>query len=183
MELKLETPRLILRRAQREDCRELMTAIGSVEIAATTLGIPHPYSLEDACKWIERVNDAEVQKTKVDLGVFLKETGELVGGVGLSGINEKHHRAELGFWCAVEHWNKGITTEAADRMVQYGFEELSLERIYAICFTTNPASARVLEHIGMVREGTARHEYVKDGRFIDMHHYAILRGDWKELKG
>jgi len=183
MDIELRTGRLILRLPTREDCRMLMTAIGDPKIAATTLNIPHPYTIDDAYAWIERVNDPEVRKTNLELSIFLEETGELVGGVGLSSINHEHHRAELGYWCAVEHWKKGIATEAAARVIRHGFEDLNLERIYAICFFNNPASAKVLEKIGMVYEGLARHEYVKDGRFIDIHHYAILRGDWKTLQG
>ena len=65
-------------------------------------------------------------------------------------------------------------------MVRYGFEELGLERIHAICMVNNPASARVMEKVGMHLEGAARHEFMKDGDFVDFHHYAMLRSDWEE---
>jgi ribosomal-protein-alanine N-acetyltransferase len=182
MDFELKTERLILKRPTREDCRMLMMAIGDPKVAATTLNIPHPYSLDDAVSWIEGVNDPEKQKVSLDLSIFLADTGELIGGVGLSSINHTHHKAELGYWLAVDHWNKGIATEAAARVIRYGFEELNLERIYAICFVTNPASARVMEKIGMVYECLARHEFVKNGEFVDFHHYAILRSDWKKLQ-
>ena len=182
MSVQLETERAILRLLARKDCRMLMMAIGHPKIAETTLNIPHPYTLETAYAWIERVNDPALSATSVQLGVFLKDSGELVGGVGLSPINRKHRKADLGYWCAFEHWNRGITTEAASRLVRYGFEELDLERIRAKCFADNIASARVMEKVGMVYEGLARHEFVKDGRFVDFHHYAVLREDWRKLQ-
>ena len=177
-DLILETERLLLRRPKRHDAQALADAIGHPDINATTLGIPFPYSLDDALSWIDRQDDPDVQAVQVNLNFFISDTDELIGGAGLSSINEKHHRAELGYWCAVGHWGKGFTTEAAERILRYGFEELALERIYAICFASNPASARVMEKNGMTFEGTAYHEFMKNDKFIDMHHYAILRSDW-----
>ncbi len=180
MAIRLETERLILRRPARGDAEALVKAIGSRQIAATTLNIPYPYTIDNAHQWIDKVSDPETHMEVVDLSVFLKDSGELVGGIGLSGISSRHRRAELGYWCTFEHWGKGITTEAARRLVGYGFVDLGLERIYAVCFITNPASARVMQKIGMLFEGTARHEFMKDGEFIDFHHYAILRSDWEK---
>jgi RimJ/RimL family protein N-acetyltransferase len=116
--------------------------------------------------------------------IFLKESGELVGGIALEKISLKYKNAELGYWCAVDHWGKGIVTEASMRVLEYGFNELDLNRIYAICFTENLASARIMEKCGMKYEGTARQEYFKDDKPVDMHHYAILKSEWppKEKK-
>jgi RimJ/RimL family protein N-acetyltransferase len=176
MPLVLETERLILRTPERRDANALARAINHPLIAATTLNIPHPYYREHAIKWIDTVRKLARENPAPSLTIFLKDTSEL----GLSGLNEKHRKAELGYWCAVDHWNKGITTEAAARVVRYGFQELGLARIHAICMVHNRASARVMEKLGMKFEGTARHEFLKNGRFEDFHHYAILRPDWEE---
>jgi hypothetical protein len=170
----LETERLLLRPPVLSDAEAIAAAINDQLIAATTLNIPHPYSKQDAVKWIRSLKERGKTKS-LNLSVFLKETGELIGGTGLMDINEKHHRAELGYWCAVRYWGKGFTSEAAVRVMRYGFVELDLVRISAICMVTNPASARVLEKIGMRLEGTCRSEFLKDGRYGDYHHYAILR--------
>ncbi len=182
MAIKLETDRLTLRTLSPDDAEPLVKAIGHPDIAATTLNIPHPYTLEAANTWIERVNDLDVQEKYVDVAVFIRESNELVGGIGLMAVSKRHRNAELGYWCAVEYWGKGITTEAALRILKYAFEELDLERVWAICFVGNPASVRVMEKIGMQFEGTARHEYKKGDGFIDNHHYAILRDEWEGLR-
>ena len=178
MTLLLETERLILRTPAPGDARALQKAINYPEIAATTTNIPHPYDIGDARHWIEESRPKD-DGNFVNCIILLKETGELVGGIGFSSVSRKHHRAEIGWWCTVDHWGKGIATEAARRMIQYGFEELGFERIYATCMIHNPASARVMEKVGMIFEGTCREDVIKDGKPIDLHHYAILKGDWE----
>jgi len=174
----LETPRLILRRLTLDDAEALANAINHPKIAATTTNIPHPYNPDDARSWIESHLDDSITSDSLPFGLFLRESGELIGGAELSSIDKINLKAELGYWCAVDFWGRGYTTEAARAIVDYGFRELNLERIYARCFDINPASARVMEKIGMTFEGTARREYRKNDVFHDFRHYAILRDDW-----
>jgi [ribosomal protein S5]-alanine N-acetyltransferase len=75
-------------------------------------------------------------------------------------------------------WGQGYATEAARAVLRYGFEELKLNRIYAHHMTKNPASGRVLEKIGMQREGCLRQMIRKWGVLEDVVLYAILRQDW-----
>jgi len=180
MDIILETPRLILKRLKPGDESALVDAINHPDIAATTLEIPHPYTLENAADWIRYVNSPDTMKESVSLTGFHKDSNEIICAVSLDKINTRHLRAEIGYWCRVSQWNHGFMTEAADRMIDYGFDELNLERIYGICFQNNSASARVMEKLGMTFEGTARSEYIKNGTPIDFHHYAILRSDLSE---
>jgi RimJ/RimL family protein N-acetyltransferase len=180
MSIRLETERLIIRTPVKDDAEAIARAINHPEIARTTLNIPHPYSVADAHKWLESHSDPGRIETEVNLCVFLKETGELIGGNGVMGINKKHGKAEIGYWCAVAHWGRGYTTEASRRVLQYCFEELDLNRVHAVCMVSNPASYRVMEKLGMTREGVARKEYQKNDVFEDYFHYAILRSDWEK---
>jgi len=178
MHPSLETPRLILRRLTLDDAEALANAINHPKISATTLNIPHPYNLDDAQSWIGSHLDTSIPSDSLPFGMFLRESGELIGGAELSSIDNSNLKAELGYWCSVDFWGHGYTTEAARAIIDYGFRELNLERIYGRCFDINPASARVMEKIGMTFEGTARREHRKNDVFHDFRHYAILRGDW-----
>jgi ribosomal-protein-alanine N-acetyltransferase len=89
-----------------------------------------------------------------------------------------HARAELGYWIGVPHWSRGYATEAAQATVEFAFRRLGLNRVYAYHFTTNPASGRVLQKIGMQLEGTRRRHTRKWGEFLDSDMYAVLRDDW-----
>ena len=94
-------------------------------------------------------------------------------------LRREHNRAELGYWIGVPYWNHGYATEAASTVLRYAFETMDLHRVYAFHFTTNPASGRVLEKIGMTHEGTRRGHTLKWGEYLDNEAYGILRDEWR----
>jgi RimJ/RimL family protein N-acetyltransferase len=83
-------------------------------------------------------------------------------------------RAGLGYWLGVAHWGEGIMTEATGRVISYAFEDLHLHRVHADCFASNRASWRVLEKVGMTREGHLREHRLKRGQFEDELNYGIV---------
>jgi len=174
----LESRRLLIRTPEPGDAEALVEAINHPEVARTTLMIPYPYSINDANNFIAKSTDPESWEKNIRLFVFLKDSGRLAGGIGLDDISRKFRSAEIGYWCSPSEWGKGITTEAALRVIQFAFEELDLNRIFGRCFSTNRSSARVQEKAGMKFEGVARAECIKDGEPVDMCHYAILRSEW-----
>ena len=175
---RLETERLILRIPELEDAENLARVINHPDIANTTLMIPHPYTVDDAEWFINNSRDPKTRETDHRFLIFLKDTGELVGGIGLEGIKPLFKTGEIGYWCAVDHWGKGIVTEATMRVLKFAFEELDLNRVYTVCMTGNNASSRVMEKCGMKFEGTAREEVIKYEKPTDLHHYAILKSEW-----
>ena len=79
------------------------------------------------------------------------------------GISRAHGKGELGYWIAKDDWNRGYATEAARAVVRYAFDELGLRRVHAGHLVRNPASGRVMEKIGMRREGVWRQHILKWG--------------------
>ncbi len=86
--------------------------------------------------------------------------------------------AEMGYWIGVPFWGRGYCTEAAQRVIEYGFEDLNLNRIQGTHYTDNPASGRVMVKLGMAYEGCRRQHTRKDGAFKDINLYGLLRQDW-----
>ncbi|HKB78454.1 MAG TPA: GNAT family protein, partial [Thermoanaerobaculia bacterium] len=78
----------------------------------------------------------------------------------------------------VPYWGLGYATEAAGAVVRFGFESLSLNRIFACHFVRNPASGRVLRKLGMQHEGTMRQHVRKWDEYVDLEYYAILHQDY-----
>ena len=102
---------------------------------------------------------------------------KVIGGLGLL-IDKKHNIAELGYSMSKEHWGKGIMTEAARRVVLWGFEEVGLAKIYSHADVLNVGSWRVMEKLGMTREGLFRGHSLARGVRQDDVYYGLLREDW-----
>jgi [ribosomal protein S5]-alanine N-acetyltransferase len=169
----LETARLILRPYAVSDIPDLLPLIGTREVAATTLRIPHPYTEVDAKEFIAAVQPGD----EVRRAVILRSSNRLIGGIGLR-VNEPHSNAELGYWLGVPYWGQGYATEAAREMLRYGFQQLGLHRIFASHFEGNTASGRILQKLGMRHEGCQRQHIRKWNRFLDLELYGLLRDEW-----
>jgi len=173
----LETERLVLRPYSAADARRVQQMCNDWDIASTTLALPYPYPDGAAEKWISTHAENFRQGTETTLAVTLKPGGTVIGSVALT-VNRSHKRGELGYMIAKDHWNQGCCTEAARAMVRYGFTTLALNRIQAMHFPRNPASGRVMQKLGMSREGLLR-QYVSNRDGIeDIVMYSILRSEF-----
>ncbi|HEY1952596.1 MAG TPA: GNAT family N-acetyltransferase [Gemmatimonadaceae bacterium] len=173
----LTTDRLTLRPFAQDDAFDVERHAGMREIADTTLNIPHPYPHGAAAEWIQLHAPAWAQGTSVTFAVAEKKTNRLVGAISLM-IKREHRRAELGYWIAVDSWNRGYATEASRRLVDFGFEVLGLHRIEARHFLRNPASGEVMKKLGMQPEGIERDWAIKWERFESLALYSILEPEW-----
>ena len=96
----------------------------------------------------------------MSFAAVLREGGTLVGSIALH-PNARDDNGEIGYWIGRPYWGQGYATEAAREVVRYGFEELGLHRVHANHLGSNPASGKVLEKVGMTREGTRPEHYKK----------------------
>jgi RimJ/RimL family protein N-acetyltransferase len=173
----LTTERLLLRPFVRADAPEVERLAGAWEVAETTLNVPHPYPPNAASAWIDSHAPAWQSGTRLTLAISPREDPDaLVGAIAL-GITSEHARAELGYWIGRAFWNRGYATEAARAIVDFGFATLGLNRIQAQHFVRNAASGRVMEKIGMHKEGVRRQAYRRFDRFEDVALWAILASD------
>lgn len=176
----METDRLVLRPLREDDAPALAALAADYEVAAGVLTMPHPYSLSDAEAFIDKAKPYLHDSERPDhvFAVTLKPDGVLIGVIGLHEARP-YRRAEMGYWIGRPYWNNGYASEAARRLLDYGFGALGLNRIHAACYTSNPGSARVMEKMGMTLEGTLRQQYIRFGTIRDVHVYGILRDEWE----
>ena len=121
----------------------------------------------------------ETPRRRFQLAITLKVGGGLIGNCGIRRKPENDWEADIGYELAPTQWGNGYATEAARALVDYGFEELRLDRISSWCIADNTASARVLERLGFRQEGRLRsNEYFK-GRWWDTLVFALLRDEWE----
>lgn len=88
---------------------------------------------------------------------------------------------ELGYWIGKNYWGKGFATEAVNRMIQFGFIELGLNRIWASAISRNRSSIKVLEKSGLRKEGTLRKNRLLLNTYEDVDVYGILKTEYKVL--
>jgi [ribosomal protein S5]-alanine N-acetyltransferase len=151
---------------------------GDRDVPKTTLALDHPYELSSAENWIATHQDGFEKGKQVVFAITLKESGELIGAMGL-GLNLDQELAELGYWIGKPYWSRGYCTEAAHAVLHFAFTEFRLNRIYAHHFSHNPASGRVMQKVGMRHEGHLRQHVKKWGEFFDVEAYGILRSEFE----
>lgn len=172
----LSTARLILRPFALSDAADVQRLAGDERVAATTLNVPHPYEDGMAEAWISTHQPKFDAGTLRNFAITLGDSGALVGAIGLA-IDPETQIGELGYWVGVPHWGKGYCTEAARAVVGYGFSN-GLQRIHAHYMATNVASGRVMEKVGMRREGQLRQHVVKNGVRHDMVWFGMLAAEF-----
>ena len=174
---KIETERLILRPFRLSDAQVVQLLAGERDIADTTMSISHPYEDGMAEEWIGGRDSAYKDGKAITFAIVLRDEYSVIGAVGLE-IDRECDAAELGYWVGKPFWSRGYATEAAAALLDYGFDELHLNRIHAAHFARNPSSGRVMEKVGMLYEGTARQAMKKWGKYEDLVSYGVLRSEW-----
>ena len=177
---ELHTSQLSLREFTAEDALDVQRLVGEWEVARTLAVVPHPYPDGMAEEWIATHRPAFEAGEIIDWALVLRGEGELMGDIRLR-PNARDDNAELGYWIGKPYWGHGYATEAAKEVVRYAFEDLGLHRMHAEHLGSNPASGRVMQKIGMTREGVMREHYKKWGAYEDRVAYGLLAREWRRL--
>lgn len=180
----LLTGRLVIRPFCAADVVAIADLYGRLEILRY-LWDPER-SVDDMRRLLEirmSLTSLEQEGDRLGLALESRETGALIGDVMLSWVSKEHACGEIGFVLHPDHQRRGYATEAAAAMLNLGFGDMQFHRIIGRCDARNIASARVLEKLGMRREGhLLENEFVK-GEWTDEHYYAILAREWAGENG
>ena len=171
--MRLECQKSVIREWARGDKAALVRFANNRNIWRNLAHVfPHPYTDADADWWfsfLAQMPEPTSWAIEID--------GLAVGAIGVTfkeGIYFKS--AEFGYWLGEPYWGRGIMTEAVRAVSSYAMRRFGLIRLEAPVFEWNPASMRVLEKCGFVREGVLRASAVKDGQVIDRVLYALIDG-------
>jgi len=169
----LHTTRLTLRPWDTRDIDVLPEIANDRRIWLNVRDVfPHPYERSHAEGFVRLCQEGAMPHT-----FAIEFEGRAVGGIGLHPFDDVHrYSAELGYWLGVAYWGRGLATEAVRAITKHGLANLGLERIQASVYTWNESSSRVLVKAGFEFEGRMRRHAFKDGQFVDMLLYALLRG-------
>jgi RimJ/RimL family protein N-acetyltransferase len=179
---RLETRRLWLRWPRLADGQAIVRLAGEKAVAEMTARIPHPYSPQDAERFVFHARRSNADGEGLQLAVTLKgKPNAPIGMVGI-GPNPDDGRPTLGYWLGIPFWGEGYATEAAraliDAFFAYGYEA----ELNASARVINPASRRVLEKCGFAYVGSGLSELKERGGFYPADHFRLDRRAWESLK-
>ncbi len=180
--LNIETSRLRLSEITIDDLENIHHLNSLPEVDEfNTQGIPK--SIEDTEKIVKSIIESQQTNPRgsYDWKIILKETGEFIGMAGFSLSNNRFKLGEIYYSLHPKYWGKGYATELAKRLVTLGVDELDLHKVEAGVATGNAKSIRVLEKIGMTREGLRRKILPIRGKWVDNYHYAIVEDDPRSM--
>jgi len=176
------TSRLILRELVLDDAEAVAARAGDRRVARHLIQVPSPYPVSLARRWIASRQEWWTAGRGITLAITLPASPRaLIGTVSLRAFH-RDRRAELGYWVAADEWGHGYAAEAARGIIELGFTQLDLARIYALVVAGNHASCRVLDKLGFVLEGIQRQHLWKANRLHDVLLYGQLVAEWRALQ-
>jgi RimJ/RimL family protein N-acetyltransferase len=146
MRQTIDTPRLRLTPLTEADAPAIERGVGDARVARMLRVIPHPLPADFAAPWIARLGQGVAPEWA--WGLRLREGGDLIGVISFR-YGEGADEPRLGYWLAVEHWGRGLMSEAVGAVVAALFED-GAPAVVANVFADNAASRRILERLGFV---------------------------------
>ena len=174
----VETKRIQLRLATNSDLEAIHILLSSPEVDKyNTLGIPS--NLEETKSIIEPLIASNNQNkiSNYTFSIEKKSNNQFLGLFGLKLWEPKHKRGEVWYKILPNEWNKGYATETLNAVLDFGFNKRHLHRIQAGCAVENSASIKVLEKVGMTREGRGRQVLPLKSGWSDNFEYSIFESD------
>jgi len=175
--LPLRTARLVLRDFRSDDFDDVLAYGSDPEVVRFMFFDPRDAAGTRAYLEHMLASQREEPRRIFELAVERDGDGRVIGACDLTLEGERE--ADLGYILAREAWGRGHASEIARALVRAGFEQLGLERIFAVCAVGHAASARVLEKAGLRHEATLRDFKQARGRSWDVERYAIIRAQWR----
>lgn len=170
----LETNRLLLRQVTIEDVNEVLALRGNPD---NMKFIPRPLvtTKEIALEHIQMISQKISDNTGINWAITLKGNPKLIGIIGHYRIQPENYRAEIGYMLLPEFQNQGITSEAINLILDYGFNQLNFHSVEAVIDPENFVSSKVLEKNGFSKEAHFIENEFWNGKFWDSVVYSLLK--------
>jgi [ribosomal protein S5]-alanine N-acetyltransferase len=178
--MQLETPRLLLRDFVMGDWADLHAYSSDPLVVRYMSFEPNTATqAQEHLKWC--IAMAQEQPRRIyELAVVLKDELRVIGTCTLALHPHERRKAAFSYLFNRQYWGQGYATEAMRVLITFGFSTLDLHRVEDTCDARNYASARVMEKLGMQREGCLREAIWDDGRWYGEYIYAVLDHEWQQ---
>ena len=175
----IDTSRLILRRAIREDAEPMFRNWASNPEVTKFLTWPAHSNIAVSEMVIGSWLQEYEKESYYQWMIVLKELDEPIGSISVVRQNDRVEEAEIGYCIGSQWWHKGIVTEALSAVIEYLFTEVGMNRVAARHDPNNPYSGGVMRKCGMKYEGTHRASDRNNQGICDAAQYAMTRSDWE----
>jgi ribosomal-protein-alanine N-acetyltransferase len=173
---QIETERFVLRAVTDSDSGDLL-ALYSDETVVEYMPLDPFESEQDALDEMSWYRKIFKEQTGLRWMIEDKQSHRVIGTCGYLGYEEEHHRAEIGYDLLSSCWGKGVMTEVARAVLEFGFNQLQLNKIEAKVDPGNEASIRLLYKLGFQQEGLLRQHEFEKGRYVDLAVFSKLQSD------
>lgn len=173
--VNLEGERVSLRELEPEDAAPLTEVFGDPEVVR--LQTVEPQTLEMLQQWISTVSGTARGPIRDQYVLCVLHDGQVIGTARIGVSHREFRRGDVGYSYRRQVWGNGFGTETLRCLLGFGFSVLNLHRVEAIHHPDNVASARVLEEVGMERDGYFRHHRFVKGKWWDSVQWAIISQD------
>ncbi len=175
----ISTPRLILRPVTLDDLDNVYAWQCRADVVRWMYGAG-PRTREQSRASVLAMASEDALRAEGDcLTVAVATDAGVVGTVELVWRSEADRTAELGYVFHPDHGGRGLATEAATALLDWGFDEFGLHRVYARCHSSNAASARLMARLGMRQEAHHVESYRFREAWADQLVFAILAREWR----
>lgn len=178
--ITIETTRLILRRFELSDAEDMLNNwANDSEVTRYLTWQPHG-NIEVTKEVIKSWVNSYENNNYYHWAMVTKDFDEVIGSIGLMGVNDDLLLCEAGYCMSKDFWGKGLMTEALRALIKFSFEECNFNRIQSLHDVANPASGKVMQKCGMLSEGILRQSFKNNsGELVDVHMYSILKQEWE----
>ncbi len=178
---KLNTQRLTLRKFQEFDVEAFFAYRPDPKVAAYQGEGWLNYTLDKAKAFVRKQIDFEpgIPGTWFQIAIELKESGELIGDLGVYTLPQDAKQVEIGFTLNPSYQNKGYGLEAVKCLIGYLFRSLDMHRVIAVVDVRNKPSIGLIEKIGMRKEGHFIKNCWDKGEYTDEYSFALLNEEWQ----
>ncbi len=180
---RMVTERLLLRDFEASDFEEVYAFCSDPDVMRYFTG--EPETAEEVRAFLRRTVELAQQQpqTKFRYAIVLRTENRVIGGCGLDIMDAHAREGEIGYHLLASCWGRGYATETARALLQFGFDDLKLHRIFADSFARNGASARVMEKAGLKYEARLRQNRRCAEGWDDTLLYALLEDEWRAASG
>lgn len=177
----IESERLVLRKFKESDAETFFEYRTNPQIALYQGEVWVNYTYEQAVGFVKEQMNSEpgIPDAWFQIAIELKNTGSLIGDLAIHTLPQDRNQVEIGFTVSPSFQNKGFAVEAVNCLLRYIFNVLKKHRVIAITDVRNKSSIKLIEKIGMRKEGHFIKNAWNKGEYTDEYLFALLKEEWQ----